>query len=266
MNFKSVVALIMAAAVFFFGVFTATNNWRAFIDVHAILIVLGGTIAVAAIAFQIDRTFVMLKVFYNRVVRGHKVDYVELIREIMLISEAYRTGDPQLPSLVARSKDYFLKEAMGVLLDDFLTPEEMENVLRTRATTMFNRHQDDARRFKALGKFPPAMGLMGAVLGMIALLQNLGQPGAETSIGPAMAVALVATLYGIALANLVILPIAENLLDGSRETLAKNIIIVEGVKLISQKKNRILLAEELNSYLLPNERLDWKRLNLGPAT
>ncbi len=78
-----------------------------------------------------------------------------------------------------------------------------------------------------------------------------------------MAVALVATLYGIAFANLIILPIAENLMEGSREIQAKNTMIIEGVKLIAQKKNRILIAEELNSYLLPNERLNWKDIDAG---
>ena len=261
MNFKSIVAFVMAGSVFGFGALTATNNPYAFLDYHAALIVFGGTIAVAAISFQIDRMGLMLKVFYFRVVRGQKYDYVSIIRDLMVISDAYRTNDPKLPEIVKRSPDHFVQEAMGILMDDFLDPEEMAHILKLRATTMYFRYQEDAKKFKALGKFPPAMGLMGAVLGMIALLQTLGQPGAEANIGPAMAVALVATLYGIAFANLFILPIAENLLDSSREMLAKNIMIVEGVKLIAKKKNRILIAEELNSYLLPMERLNWKDLD-----
>ncbi|MCC7402759.1 MAG: MotA/TolQ/ExbB proton channel family protein [Bdellovibrionales bacterium] len=265
MNIKSLIALVMAGTVFVFGVFTATNNPNAFLDFHAGLIVFGGTVAVAAIAFQIDRILVMLKVFYSRVMKTAKVDFVGLIKELMLLSEAYRTNDPNLKSLVENSKDWFIKESMGVLLDDFMSHEELNEILTLRTNTIYFRYIEDAKKFKALGKFPPAMGLMGAVLGMIALLQTLGQPGSEGNIGPAMAVALVATLYGIALANLVILPIAENLADGARETYAKNKLIVEGIKLIAQKKNRILLAEELNSYLLPNERLNWKDLERSGA-
>lgn len=265
MNFKSIIAMVMAGTVFGFGVFTATNNPGAFLDFHAGLIVFGGTIAVAAIAFQIDRIFTMLKVFYHRLLKGDKVDFVGLIKELMLISEAYRTNDPKLKGLVDGSKDFFVQEAMGVLLDDFLEQDELEEILKVRTNTIYYRYLEDAKKFKALGKFPPAMGLMGAVLGMIALLQTLGQPGSEGNIGPAMAVALVATLYGIALANLVILPIAENLMEGAREVYAKNKMIVEGIKLIAKKKNRILLAEELNSYLLPNERLNWKDLDAGGA-
>ncbi len=260
MNFKSVVAFVMAGIVFGVGVFTATNNPMAFIDYHAALIVFGGTIAVAAISFQIDRILVMIKVFYNRVVKGDKINYVSIIKELMAIAEAYRTNDPKLKNIIENSNDFFIREAMGILQDEFLNEEELGHILALRAKTISYRYQEEAKKFKALGKFPPAMGLMGAVLGMIALLQTLGQPGSEENIGPAMSVALVATLYGIAFANLFILPVAENLMEGAREVMAKNFIIVEGVKLIAQKKNKILVAEELNSYLLPNERLNWKDL------
>ncbi|MCB0392266.1 MAG: MotA/TolQ/ExbB proton channel family protein [Bdellovibrionales bacterium] len=258
MNVKSIIAFLMAGTVFFLGVFTSTKNPMAFIDYHAALIVFGGTVAVAAISFQVDRILLMIKVFYIRVVKGGKINYVGIIGDLMAISEAYRTNDPQLKSIIEKSNDYFIREGMEILLDDFLEPDELQHILRLRAQTMAYRYREDAKKFKALGKFPPAMGLMGAVLGMIALLQTLGQPGAEENIGPAMAVALVATLYGIAFANLVVIPIAENLMDGASEVMAKNNMIVEGIMLISQKKNKILVAEELNSYLLPNERLNWK--------
>lgn len=258
MNVKSIIAFVFASVVFFFSVFTATKNPMAFIDYHAALIVFGGTAAVTAISFQIDRIFIMVKIFYSRVFRHTKIDFVGIIRELMAISEAYRTNDPKLKNLVEGSSDYFIRECMNMLMDDFLEPEELVHILNRRSSTIGYRYVEDAKKFKALGKFPPAMGLMGAVLGMIALLQTLGQPGAEENIGPAMAVALVATLYGIAFANLAIIPIGENLMDSAREVAAKNEMIVEGIKLIAKKKNKILVAEELNSFLLPNERLNWK--------
>ncbi len=260
MNIKSIIAFVMAFSVFGFAVLTATDNPMAFIDLHAVLIVFGGTIAVTAISFQIDRMFLMISVFFNRVVKGHKIDFVSIIKQLMILAEAYRTNDPGLKTAIDKTEDHFIKEAMEILTDDFLNEEELIHILSLRAKTMNYRYTEDAKKFKAIGKFPPAMGLMGAVLGMIALLQTLGTPGAEENIGPAMAIALVATLYGIALANLVVLPVAENLMDGTREISAKNNMIVEGIKLIAKKKNNVLVAEELNSYLLPKERLDRKKM------
>ena len=95
-------------------------------------------------------------------------------------------------------------------------------------------------------------------MGMIAIMQELGKEGAENAIGPGMALALIGTLYGVALANVFILPAGENIMDNANEVKIKNKIIIEGIKLIIQKKNPILLAEELNSFLLFSERIDWK--------
>lgn len=257
MNLFTVVSFLLAITVFFVSVFTATDTPEAMVDVHGLLIVVGGTIAATAISFQLDRTLMMFKVFWVRTIRGKKPDYVALIKELMEIAEAHRTGK-NLEDLIAKSNDEFLREAMTALLDNILDMKTLTRILNNRVKTIYDRYNIDASRFKAMGKFPPAMGLMGAVLGMIALLGTLGKPGAEKGIGPAMSVALVATLYGIAIANMLIIPIGENLGEAASEIKTKNKIIIEGVKLISQKTNPIVLAEELNSFLLPSERIDWK--------
>ena len=258
MNIYSLGAFLFAGGVFFFGVFTSTDNVEAFLDWHAALIVFGGTGAVAAISFQIDRIWVMLKAFYWRVFFNKKIEFIPIIRNLIEIAEAYKKGAAPLKAVLDTIDDHFIKEGMELLMDDYLTHDEIRHILTLRVKTIHFRYNEDAKKFKSLGKFPPAMGLMGAVLGMIALLQTLGQPGAEQNVGPAMAIAMVATLYGIAFANLFILPIAENLADSAKEIHTKNMIVVEGIMLIAKKKNKIILAEELNSYLLPAERIDWK--------
>lgn len=258
MNVFTIISFLIAGAVFGTSVLTATDNPKALLDIHGLLIVIGGSIAATSISFQLNRVLAMLKVFFVRTVLNKKPDYVKIIRELMRLDEAYRNDSPELLSLVNASPDPFLRESMNVLLDQVVDERRMVKILRNRVDTVFQRYTDDANRFRATGKFPPAMGLMGAVLGMIALLASLGSPGAEKNVGPAMSVALVATFYGIALANLVVIPIGENLTECARETRTKNTIIVEGVRLIAERTNPIVLAEELNSFLLPSERIDWK--------
>jgi chemotaxis protein MotA len=260
MNLFTVVAFAIAGLVFGVSVFTSTDNPMALVDVHGILIVLGGSVAATAISFQLDRVLAMLKVFWIRTVRNKKPDYVKIIRDLMRIAEAYRNDAPNLPEIVKQTADPFCRESMQVLLDQIVDDKRMIKILRNRVETIYQRYLEDANRFRATGKFPPAMGLMGAVLGMIALLGSLGSPGAEKNIGPAMSVALVATFYGIALANLVVIPIGENLTECAKEIRTKNTIIVEGVRLIAERTNPIVLAEELNSFLLPGERIDWKKI------
>lgn len=260
MNLLTIVSFVIAAVVFGFSVLHAGIETKNLLDVHGITIVLGGTVACTAISYQIDRIISLFKVFFDRMLKGKKVNYKDTIKLLMELAEINRTEPQKLPDAVVKINDYFLKEAMEMFLENAYEIEHLQELLHTRVNTMHLRHSADAKVFQSMGKFPPAMGLMGAVLGMIALLATIGKPGAEKTIGPSMSVALIATFYGIALANLIIIPIGENLLEGAKETKVKNQIIVEGIILLYKKTNPILLAEELNSYLLPNERIQLKNL------
>lgn len=113
----------------------------------------------------------------------------------------------------------------------------------------------EANMFKTIGKYPPAFGLLATTLGMISLLTKIGQPGAEKMIGPAMAIGLVGTLYGIALANLVFLPISEALMEKTEEEITIRKMIIEGSVLLKQRVNPVYMRENLNSFLLPGERV-----------
>lgn len=263
MNVLSVISFLLATGVLLLAIFTATNNPMSFLDYHGMLVVLGGSVAATAVSFRLDRVLMMFKVFWMRTIKGRHIRYDEVILELMQFAEAFRNNDPGLKEKIDKAQDQFLRECLQLMTDEFVDEEQTMRLLRKRADTMYERYYADAQRFKAIGKYPPAMGLLGAVTGMIALLGSLGKPGAEKTIGPAMSVALVATLYGIALANFFVIPIGENLADAAKELKRKNIIIIEGVKLIKRGTNSMLLAEELNSFLLPGERIDAKKAKAG---
>lgn len=235
------------------------DNPMKLLDPHGIVIVIGGTLACVGVAYRLDRAAAMIKIFVRGMFRTSIVKNTAIIEELMKLGEAYKSNSPQLEAMVNASTDPFLKDAMTTLMDKVFDEKKLYRVLMSRVDTIYARYSEDAKMFAACGKFPPAMGLMGAVLGMINLLGTLGKPGAEKNIGPAMSVALIATLYGIAFANLFVIPIGQNLEEVAKALRIKNTIIVEGVKLISQKANAIVLAEELNAYLLPSERVDWKK-------
>lgn len=258
MNLLSIASFILAGVVLAFSVLTAGKP-QIFLDPHAIMIVVGGSVAASAIAFQVDRIFLLFKVFIRRVIHGRKQDYKLLIEELMRIADAYRSNPAQFEELVKKSEDHFLKEAMTAMTDNVLSEEELGQVLRQRSHTIYQRYMEEVVKFKTIGKYPPAFGLMGTTLSMITLLQRLGEPGGQKLLGPAMAIGLVATFYGLAISNLIFNPISENLADSARETKLKNAIIVEGVRLIARKTNPIVLAERLNSFLMPSERVDWKK-------
>lgn len=255
---KNFMPFLFGAFVLVFAAVTSTSDPLVYVNGHAFMVVVGGTVAATAISFRFERIVMLTKVFMVRVVKGSSTDHIPLITEIMKLSEAYRMHSPNLKNMIEEIKDPFLKESMKVLTEGLFDSEEIVRVMQTRTNAIYQRYFEEAVKFKTLGKFPPAFGLMGAVMGMISIMKDLGASGGGGTIGPAMALALVGTLYGIGVANMVILPIGENLLESAKELKMKNNIIIEGIKLISMKKNPIIVAEELNSFLPVGQRLDWK--------
>ncbi|MBX3023076.1 MAG: MotA/TolQ/ExbB proton channel family protein [Bdellovibrionales bacterium] len=259
MQFATLIAFIFGAVVFGAAALTSAKNPLIFLNAHAALVVFGGTFAAAAISFSFQRLWTLSKVLVRRLLRGHGAfDAQKMIEEIMWLSEVYRNRPDQLATQLTNIKDPFLKEAMELVTDNYLSHEDLLRIMMTRTASIFQRYNEEALKFKALAKFPPAFGLMGAVMGMIGIMAELGASGANSSVGPSLALALIGTLYGVALANLVILPLAENLHDSAREIRSKNMMITEAVGLMLEKKNPILMAEDLNSFLLAHERLDWR--------
>lgn len=260
MKLTTIFAMILSIGIVVTAAVTSASNPMIFVNGHAALVVLGGTIAAAAISFGMERFVTLAKILYRRLFKGHRnFNPQELIEIIMYYAEIYRNNPEQLRLEVQKSPDHFLRECLELVADNYLSEEDLVRIMMTRTSSMYQRYQEEATKFRSLAKFPPAFGLMGAVLGMIGVMADLGKEGAMNAIGPSLALALVGTLYGIALANVVILPMAENLLESAREVRAKNLMVTEAVHLILQKKNPILMAEDLNSFLLPSERIDWRK-------
>lgn len=257
MNIVSIIGLIISTVVLVTGLKLASDDISLFFDGPSLFIVLGGTFAATSVSFQLNRLGLLLKIFLTQFISGKGKKSAKLIKNIMQICESARSGEPY-ESLVGRAEDHFLKEGVQLIADGILESEQILNILEHRADQMAILRSEDTRKIKSLGKFPPAFGMMGTTIGMIVLLANLGGADAMKMIGPAMGVCLITTLYGVILANLFVIPVGENLEVSTRETEIQNKIILEGIKHILEKSNPILVAEDLNSFLLPKDRLDWK--------
>ena len=260
MNFSSLLSFLGAFAVLGIGLYSASDNPFVFVDGVSAFIVIGGTVAAAAISFRLSELFGLIKVFLSRVMSGRNVGYKETIYALMEISKHLNDNPEKAKEAAQKSKNYFLMEAVDLAAENILKQNDLTRILRSRVESMYQHYSIDANKFKSLGKFPPAFGMMGTTIGMIVLLANLGGSDAVKSIGPSMAICLITTLYGVAFANLIIIPIAENLTVNSKEIKLKNTIIAEGIRMILDGKKSVLLVEELNSFLLPHDRVDWKEV------
>jgi chemotaxis protein MotA len=259
MNFSALIGLILSLVVFFGSAITATKEYKVFLDMHAALIVIGGTIAAWLVSFNGTSMLNLTKVFFSRILR-HDVDkYDSLIREVVEVAKAYRDNPNSLADKAKSVKNPFFKEALELTVAGGIEPKELDTILMKRAMTHFHRYEQDAETLKTLSKFPPAFGLLGAVMGIIAMMQGLGSADAIKTVGPSLAVALVATLYGIALANFVFLPLGEYLTKLTKMDYNVRMMVIEGVKLIRLKKHPLYIEESLKSYLLPKERSQLKK-------
>jgi chemotaxis protein MotA len=141
---------------------------------------------------------------------------------------------------------------MGVqLIVDGARPHEIEEILRTEIDTMSLRHREGKMLFDQMGRFAPAFGMIGTLLGLIVMLGQLSDPA---KLGTGMAVALVTTLYGVALSNISFLPIAERLAQLSRREVIERELILRGLLAIQAGEYPRMIEYKLSTFLQPSER------------
>lgn len=262
MNFSTALGFIGAATVFLHSVLTSTDNREIFLNEHGIVIVMGGTFAAASICFPVGKILKLSLLAFKKMLFGNHPNYPEVIKYIIELGDKSRTDPAFLKKEVETVKNQFLKEAIQ-LVNDGMTEDQLRDILEQRIETSGKRYQIETNIFKTMAKFPPAFGLLGTTLGMIALLQKLGGEDASKKIGPAMSIGLVATLYGISLTNFLFVPIAENLAEANREDQTMRKIILEGIIMLKNKMHPLMIEEKLNSYLLPSERVSLREDGKG---
>lgn len=230
------------------GGILAGGSLGAFIDVPSVIIVIGGTLAVIFTMFPMGTVLGAIKVGMKTIF-GSAPDAPENIKTIVGLAETARKE-----SLVALEKanvsDPFMSRGILLVADgteDVLVRAVMENDISNTK----KRHLTGQNVFKALGTMAPAFGMIGTLIGLVNMLQNLSDPAA---IGPAMAVALLTTFYGAVLANVVFLPLANKLGERSGEELLYMEITMEGVLSILNGDHPNIVKEKLISFLPPSQR------------
>ncbi len=263
MNFSSLLGILAALAVLVGSVFNvAGKGHNIFLEPHGLLIVFGGSAAASLMCFPISTFYNTLKVFIRKFLGAYSTRYDTVIAEIVGLAKGARDNPDYLKTKSNSIKTHFLRDGIQLLTQGGISDQAIDMILQKRALTHFKRNEEDATVFKTIAKFPPAFGLLGTTLGMIGLLQNLGGADAYKLLGPSMAVGLVATFYGIVVANLVLIPIGENLSKLNKEDEVVREIVMDGIKLIRAREHPLVVEEHLKSYLLPSERAKLKQVKV----
>jgi chemotaxis protein MotA len=226
-----------------------------FIDPPAIMMVIGGGLAVAMVGFPM-RQFLSLALVIKKVFHHHTRDLALLIDEIVALAEvARRDGILALEHRAEAVNDPFV--ALGIQMAVDGTPSEaMEAILRSEIDAMTARHREGKKMLELLGRCGPAFGMIATLLGLVMMLGNLSDPDA---IGPSMGVALIGTLYGATMANLICIPFSEKLAVLSGEEVLAKEMALQGILAIQAGDNPRIIQQKLTTYLPPKQRAAFER-------
>lgn len=237
------------------SVIQVSTSYRIFFEPVGILLVLGGTLTVALITFPFKDVIRLVQVSWA-VIKQRMDTAPNLAREIITLARETRGEIPALQSKVTQIRDPFLKDAVNLIIDR-LEISDIESILRDRIRVKQETDASTANMLRSLAKYPPSFGIVGTVLGLIAVMQQLGtDANAADKLGPAMAVGLVATFYGLVLTNFVLQPLSENLAVRSFWDVRKRQMTMLGVLLLKERKPSLVVQEAMNSFLPISQRVD----------
>ena len=250
MDIATILGLVIASAAIVYSVVAGGGSAGAFIDYPSLACVGGGSVAAVFLCFPLKNVLQMFSVtklaFLNK-----PPNVPELIETIVSLAEtARRDGLLALEGRIAEIKNPFI--VMGIQMAvDGTRAEVIEEVLRTEMDCTAMRHSAGKALLDQCGKYGPAFGMIGTLMGLVIMLGNMSDPNA---IGPGMAVALLTTLYGAVLSNVWMLPLAEKLGFLNKQELLGMEIALKGVLGIQSGDNPRVIQQKLTAYIPPKLR------------
>ncbi len=246
MDIATIIGLVAGVGLLLWAIM-GKSDIGAFIDVGSVAIVFGGALSAALISFPLRNLTGVAKVVKNCFFAKSQ-NPNDLIADMVKFAEvARRDGILALENVTNEIKDPFLVSGIQMAVDG-QDPDLIESVMLNDLETVESRHADGKALFDNIGRFAPAFGMIGTLIGLVIMLQNMDDP---SKIGPAMAVALLTTMYGAVLANLFALPMADKLGLRSREEMMLKMIIIKGVMAIQSGDNPRIVEQKLKTFL-PN--------------
>ncbi len=225
-------------------------------DDIALIVVLGGTLCAAIITFPVADLVKMSKAFF-RIVKRTPDEKEDTVKDLVLLAQAVHVSKAALIKEIEQPKiNLFLKDGIDLILAGF-SRDEVEGVMKERIYRDREREEHYGSLLRTISKYPPAFGLVGTVLGLVALMRSVSEGADAKEIGLKMALALVATLYGLLFTNILLVPMSENLFNKSEQNKSNRELIIDGILMIYDKKSPLMVQEFLNSYLPPLKRKDY---------
>jgi chemotaxis protein MotA len=250
MKAATIIGIGIAAGCILMAAMMDGTSPAAFMNPAALLLILGGTGGVTLGSVGMD-TMKSIPTMYKLVMNAEPPDVkaqAELL--VSLAEQARREGLLALDAKVGEIEDEFTKKGLQLVVDGS-DPDLVREVLEAEIEGMATRHAKGAGMFEKAGGFAPTIGIIGTVMGLVHVLENLSAP---STLGPSISSAFLATLLGVASANVVFLPVAYRLKAMSAGEIELRMLTIEGILSVQAGDNPRIVSEKLLSYVSPSER------------
>lgn len=248
MDLATIIGIITGLVLLVFSI--GLENMASFLHLPSIMIVLGGSFAAIFVNFSLKEVISVFKVAKNAFkAESHDVR-ATIDKFVELSKKSRKDGILTIERELKNIRDPFMTMGLEMTVDG-IEPEIIRNVMETELTYLIERHKRGQNIFLALGTYAPAFGMIGTLMGLIAMLKNLDSP---ENIGIGMSLALITTFYGAVIANLIFLPLSGKLKNRSDEEIVMREMVIEGVLAIQFGEHPYNVERLLNNYLAPTQR------------
>jgi chemotaxis protein MotA len=257
-NLSALLGLVVGTTLIIVSILIDGNIMN-FVSLSSVIVTMGGSFCALVVSFPL-KDLVKIPAMLKMLSKAPENDRKELI---VLFSEmarkARRDGLLALEDDMTSLEDEFLVSGLQMVVDG-IDPDVIREILELKMGTTEQRHRMGQSIFSKWGELAPAFGMLGTLTGLIIMLSDLQDASA---IGSGMAVALITTFYGSFLANMIFIPIANNLGVQTDEEMFTKEMTIEGILQIQAGTNPRILEEKLMTYLSPEEQLQMKTARVG---
>lgn len=250
MDIATVGGIALAAICCFLAIFLGGGNPIAMINIPSVIVVFGGSAGAVIAAFPLASSLGLPKLVMKSIF-GTVADPADTIKDIVKYAEiARREGILSLENHIGDMTDEFIIRGIKMAVDG-TDPELIRVIMETELEAMMDRHMQGKMVLDNFGKYAPAFGMIGTLIGLILMLGSMEDP---STIGPSMAVALITTLYGAIIANAFAGPIGDKLYSNDQDETRLKTIVIAGVMAIQSGDNPRVVESKLLTYLPPAQR------------
>ncbi len=249
MDFATIIGIVLSFVLMILAILQG-GPLTLFVNIPSVIIVVGGTVGATLVHHPFTDVFRAMAVGSKTILNKSESVTGVIAQLLEYANKARKEGILSLQSVMNDVEDPFLLKGLQMAVDG-QGPDDLKEMLEREIEYIQERHENGADIFVAMGTYAPALGMIGTLIGLVQMLQTMNDP---SSIGPAMAVALLTTLYGAVIANVVCIPMAGKLKIRSQSEVLHKALVAEGLRLLLLGENPRLIEQKLHAFVAPKER------------